>query len=122
MAARPIQEAFGKPKQDILTLELIEGTDGRKMSKSYKNFIPLDASANDMFVKVMEIHDDLIIKYYTNCTQLYLDDIEKIQKRLDDGEHPRTIKIDLAKIITSMYHGDEAAEHAQAYFEQSISA
>ena len=91
LAGRPIQEAFGQPKQDIMTFELIEWTDGRKMSKSYKNFIPLDASANDMFVKVMEINDDLIIKYFTNCTSLYLDEIEAFQKRLDDWEHPLSL-------------------------------
>ena len=121
LAGRPIQEAFGQPKQDIMTFELIEWTDGRKMSKSYKNFIPLDASANDMFVKVMEINDDLIIKYFTNCTSLYLDEIEAFQKRLDDWEHPRTIKLELAHIITRMYHGQEAASHAQEYFKRSIS-
>jgi len=53
------------------------------MSKTYNNSIPLEAPANDMYVKVMEVPDDLIIKYFTNCTTMYLEEIEQIQIRLD---------------------------------------
>lgn len=121
LAGRPIQEQYGREKQDILTFELIEWTDGRKMSKTYKNFIGLDEAANDMFVKLMEVNDELILTYYTNCTDMYLDEIEEIKQRLNGGEHPRTIKLELAHKITSIYHGEKEADHAQKYFEDSIS-
>ena len=121
MAGRPIQDFFGQTKQNIMTFELIEGTDGRKMSKSYKNFISLDATANEMFVKLMEIHDNLIIKYFTNCTQLHTEEVTKYEQRLNSDEHPKNIKLELAHHITSMYHGAKGADNAQAYFEKSIS-
>jgi tyrosyl-tRNA synthetase len=62
---------------------LIEGTDGRKMSKTYHNFIGLDESANNMFVKVMEIKDELILTYFEHCTDMFLEDIEQYKTRLE---------------------------------------
>ncbi|MDD3120219.1 MAG: tyrosine--tRNA ligase [Candidatus Gracilibacteria bacterium] len=122
LAGRKLQEAFSQNKQDIMTFNLIEGTDGRKMSKSYKNFIGLAESANDMFVKLMEINDELIIKYFEHCTLLDLEDIEPYKDRMKSGENPRNIKLDLAFTITEFYHGKESAEKAKEYFLNSISA
>jgi tyrosyl-tRNA synthetase len=52
------------------------------MSKTYKNFVGLNEEANSMFVKIMEINDDLIIKYFEHCTSLYLDEIKIYEDRL----------------------------------------
>jgi len=120
LAGRRLQEAFWQEKQDIMMFSLIEGTDGRKMSKTYKNFVGLDFSAPEMFVKLMEISDDLIIKYFESCTDLYLDEIEIYQKRLESGENPRNIKIELAKAIVSLYHGEKGALEAEEYFQKVI--
>lgn len=120
LAGRKLQASQGQEKQDIMTFNLIEGTDGRKMSKTYKNFIGLDFDHNSMFVKLMEINDDLIIKYFEHCTDLYLEDIKPYEDRLASGENPRNIKVELAKKIVTMYHDAEKAEEAHAYFERVL--
>ncbi|MDP5038868.1 MAG: tyrosine--tRNA ligase [Candidatus Gracilibacteria bacterium] len=120
LAGRKLQEAHGQEKQNIMTFNLIEGTDGRKMSKTYKNFVGLDFKANDMFVKIMEIGDELIIKYFQHCTSLYFSEIQKYQDRLDEGENPRNIKLELAFEIVKLYHGETIAIEAKEYFQKVI--
>lgn len=120
LAGRPLQEAYGQPKQMVMTFNLIEGTDGRKMSKTYKNFIGLSDAPNDMFVKIMEIKDELIIPYFVHCTTLLLSEIEPYKVRILSDENPKYIKMDLAHIMVSMYHSTEAAVAAKAYFEKVL--
>lgn len=120
LAGRKLQDAEWQAKQDIMMFNLIEGTDGRKMSKTYKNFIGLDFDHNKMFVKLMEIKDELIIKYFEHCTDMYLEDIKQYEDRLKTDENPRNIKIELAKKIVTMYHDAEKAEEAHAYFERVL--
>ena len=64
MAGRAIQKQYGQPEQDILTTQMLEGTDGRKMSTSWGNVITIVDESNDMFCKIMAIKDDLILKYF----------------------------------------------------------
>jgi tyrosyl-tRNA synthetase len=73
-----------------------------------------------MFVKVMEIKDELILTYFEHCTDMFLEDIEQYKTRLESGENPRNVKIDLAKTITTMYFDKAAAEEANAYFEKVL--
>ncbi len=120
LAGRTLMEAHGMEKQDILITPLIMGTDGQKMSKTKGNYISLDMSANDMFVKIMEIPDDQIIPYFESCTTLGISDIADIQKQLSSWEHPRTIKKQLAREIVSLYHSSDLVDHAEAYFEATI--
>lgn len=120
LAGRRLQEAHGQEKQDIMMFNLIEGTDGRKMSKTFFNFIGLNYSANEMFVKLMEIHDNLIMVYFEHCTSLYLEDIKKFEQRLSAGENPREVKIDLALEIVKLYHGEQKALEAHIYFEKVL--
>lgn len=77
-------------------------------------------SANDMFVKVMEIPDDQIIPYFESCTTAGIDEIQLIKKRLIDGEHPRTLKKQLSRSIVGLYHAPDLVERADAYFESTI--
>lgn len=120
LAWRTLQEVYWQEKQDIMMFNLIMWTDWKKMSKTYNNFIWLNFKANDMFVKIMEIDDSLIIDYFISCTSLYLDEIEIYKTRLNTGENPRNIKIDLAKEIISMYHWKELAIEAYNYFEKVL--
>ncbi|MDD2891668.1 MAG: tyrosine--tRNA ligase [Candidatus Gracilibacteria bacterium] len=120
LAGRTLQEAYGQEKQDIMMFNLIEGTDGRKMSKTYKNFIGLSDAPNDMFVKIMEIKDELILPYFIHCTTLLLSEIEPYKTRLLSDENPKYIKMDLAHIIVSLYHGEEAAIAGKVYFEKVL--
>lgn len=120
LAGRTLMEAHGMEKQDVLITPLIMGTDGQKMSKTKGNYISLDMSANDMFVKVMEIPDDQIIPYFESCTTWGLDEISAIQKKLSAGEHPRTIKKMLAHALVGLYHTSDLVTRAEAYFEETI--
>jgi tyrosyl-tRNA synthetase len=103
LAGRTLMEAHGMEKQDIMMFDLIMGTDGEKMSKTMGNYISLDMSANDMFVKVMEIPDDQIIPYFQSCTTVDIEDIAEIEKELKTA-HPRDIKKRLAREIVGLYH------------------
>ena len=120
LAGRTLQEAFWQEKQDIITMNLIMWTDGQKMSKTAWNFISLDMSANDMFVKIMEIPDEQIIPYFESCTVVEMADIEIIKKQLAEGEHPRTLKKQLAREIVGLYHSVDLVNHAEEYFEATI--
>ncbi len=120
LAGRTLMEACGMEKQDVFITPLIMGTDGQKMSKTKGNFISLDMSANDMFVKIMEIPDDQIIPYFESCTIVSIEDIEKVKKQLADGEHPRTLKKQLAQAVVGLYHPAELVVRAEEYFESTI--
>lgn len=121
LAGRTLQEAFGQEKQDIMTFELLLGPDGKKMSKTGGNCIPIDMEPNAMYVKLMEVSDSLILDYFKVATLLDMAKIEEYQARLESGEHPKNIKHELAREIVSLYHGDEVAIKAREYFDSVIS-
>ncbi len=116
LAGRDLQRHYGQPPQDIITNPLIEGLDGRKMSSSWGNTVNLFDEPNDMYGKVMSLRDEFIIKYMRLCTRIPLAEIAEYEKQLEGGVNPRDIKMRLASELVSMYHGAEAAVHAQEYF------
>jgi tyrosyl-tRNA synthetase len=116
LAGRVLQEAFSMEPQNLITFELIEGTDGRKMSKSYGNVINIADTPKDMFGKIMSMKDELILRYFTMCTDVSLEQIALYEKQLAEGVNPRDIKVLLAKEIVRMYHTEEDAEHEAAEF------
>jgi len=118
LAGRTMQKKYGQKEQNVITFELLEGTDGRKMSTSYGNCIYIEDEPNDMFGKAMSIKDELIIRYMTLVTDMELSEIAKIQKNLDGGMNPRDAKVLLAKSLVSRYHGEKAANEAEKSFAQ----
>lgn len=122
LAGREMQKHFKQQPQDILLNELIEGTDGRKMSSSWGNTINLTDDPNTMFGKVMSMGDELIIKYFTSCTRIPMEDVEKIKKEMEDETlNPRDAKLRLAGEIVEIYHGDKKAREARQYFIDTFS-
>jgi tyrosyl-tRNA synthetase len=119
LAGRTLMEAHGMEKQDIMMFDLIMGTDGEKMSKTKGNYISLDMSANDMFVKIMEIPDDQIIPYFQSCTTVDMEDIADIEKELKTA-HPRDVKkrSSLEKLSDSTT--SRRCWFAEKYFEATI--
>jgi tyrosyl-tRNA synthetase len=116
LAGRTIQKLYGQAPQDILTTELLLGTDGRKMSSSWGNVINLVDLPQDMFGKVMSIKDELIEKYFTLATRMPRKDIREI---LRTTQNPRDQKLRLAFEITALYHGKvEAAKAQQGFLAQ----
>jgi tyrosyl-tRNA synthetase len=77
---------------------------------------------NDMFVKIMEVKDDLILDYFRLATLMSMDEIENISERQASGEHPKSIKMTLAHTIVSLYHGSTAADEARSYFEKVVTS
>lgn len=118
LMGRDVMTASNKEPQSVLTLKILEGTDGKeKMSKSLDNYVAITDTPTDMFGKVMSIPDTSIINYFELCTPLSLDDIKKREKNLKDKKtNPRDVKMELARIIVELYHGKETAEKAQDNF------
>lgn len=120
-AGRIIQEYYGMPKQSIMTFEMVEGTDGRKMSTSWGNIITVVDEPFDMFGKVMSIHDDMIIKYFLLCTDTSLEDIQSIEIELKNGANPKDIKMRLAVEIVTLYHTEKDASLAKNSWIETFS-
>ncbi|TSC54720.1 MAG: tyrosyl-tRNA synthetase [Parcubacteria group bacterium LiPW_30] len=115
-AGRTIQKHYGQEEQDIMNCQMLEGTDGRKMSSSWGNVINLLDEPNDMYGKVMAVRDDLILKYFTLCTRLSDEEINSIKESIDSGENPRDAKMRLGREIVSLYHGAKKAKEAEDDF------
>jgi len=118
VVGRKIQEEYGLEAQAILTVPLIEGTDGKlKMSKSYDNYIAFDDSPRNMFGKVMSIPDSLMSKYFRLLTDKSDQELEEIDKKLQDKTvNPRDLKLELAVEITSQFFDRETAESSKEEF------
>ena len=117
LMGRRVQRHYKMKEQDVLTTPLLEGTDGvKKMSKSVGNYIGLTDKPFVMFEKVMKIPDSLIEKYFLLCTDVSGDDIKNILVRIDGGENPRDIKMDLAENIVGIYHSEKEAKDAREEF------
>jgi tyrosyl-tRNA synthetase len=111
LIGRDIQKDYGQEQQVVLTMPLLEGTDGiQKMSKSYGNYIGINDKPDDMFGKIMSISDELMLKYYTLLTDEDLGGVSVM--------HPKEAKVNLAKIIISQYHSVEIARQAAENFER----
>ncbi|MFB3071269.1 MAG: tyrosine--tRNA ligase [Nitrospirales bacterium] len=113
LVGRDLQRAYGQTPQVVITMPLLEGTDGvRKMSKSFGNYIALEDQPGDMFGKVMSISDELMLRYYELLTS---DNLEAVKK-----QHPMEAKIALAQHIVSRYHGVEGAQQGKEEFQQKF--
>lgn len=112
-AGRVMQEHFDQPKQNILTVQMLDGTDGRKMSSSWGNIISIVDDPYTMFGKVMSLRDDLIIKYFLLSTDVSLEDIQGLEIEMQNGVNPKDIKMKLAGELVSMYHNEKEATLAK---------
>lgn len=123
LAGRTLQRAMGQSPQVVLTLPLLEGTDGvHKMSKSLGNDIGLTDGAREMFGKVMSIPDDVMWNYFTLVTQVSEGEVERMRGDVESGErNPRDIKERLAREIVELYHGQEASKKSEEEFRRVFS-
>ncbi|MDB3980198.1 tyrosine--tRNA ligase [Candidatus Marinimicrobia bacterium] len=120
LVGRDLQREYDQEPQSIITLPLLEGTDGiEKMSKSYDNYIALDDSAQDMYGKLMSINDSMITKYYKLAVFAAKEKVLSIEEQLKDSSiNPRDIKRDLAKDLVERYYDKETALEAEQAFDQ----
>ncbi len=110
LMGRELQKAFGQPPQVIITLPLLEGTDGvNKMSKSLGNYVGINEVADEMFGKIMSISDTLMWRYFDLLSFEHPDRIAAMKRSVEEGANPRDIKFELAKEIVSRFHGGAKA-------------
>ena len=120
LVGRDLQREYNQEPQSIITLPLLEGTDGiEKMSKSYDNYIAIDDSPEDMYGKIMSINDSMILKYYKLAVFADRNKIESVKLLLEDeSNNPRDIKRSLAKDLVERYYSEKEAKSAEAAFDQ----
>ena len=118
LVGRTLQAHYGIESQCILTLPLLEGTDGvRKMSKSYGNYIGIDEAPSQIFGKVMAISDELMWRYYELLSAKSLEDIAALKASVASGElHPKAAKENLAHEMVARYHSEKDADEAKQGF------
>lgn len=114
-AGRAVQQHYGMPQQDILMVEMLEGTDGRKMSTSWGNVINIVDGPFDMFGKVMAVTDELVAKYFKLCTNVTEEELNALPA------HPKERKLRLAEEIVTLYHSAAIACEAKAAWEAQFS-
>jgi tyrosyl-tRNA synthetase len=119
LAGRTLQKAYGQVPQDIVTVPILEGTDGKmKMGKTTNNYIGVNESADQIFGKIMSIPDDAIIKYFELATDASLEEINQVKNALEEGENPKNLKVSLAKNIVTIYHNAKQAIDAENEFNR----
>jgi tyrosyl-tRNA synthetase len=111
LVGRTLQEAYGQEAQVVLTMPILEGTDGeQKMSKSLGNYIGVCDSPRDIFGRTMSIPDNLILRWFRLATDLPAAEIDGIEAALAAGENPSSFKRRLGRELVRLYHdGDQAA-------------
>ncbi len=120
LMGRHLQELAGQEPQVVITMPLLEGLDGvQKMSKSLGNYIGIDEAPKDMYGKAMSIPDELMMRYFMLVTDMTIEDQDDMEERLENGTlHPRDAKMQLAKTIVRLYHGEQAAQEAEDEFKR----
>jgi len=117
LVGREIQKAYGQPPQVIMTLPLLEGTDGaQKMSKSLGNYVAVNEPPDQIFGKIMSISDELMLRWYDVLAARLAGEVR--QELRASTLHPRDAKARLAELQVARFYGREAAEHARARFDE----
>jgi tyrosyl-tRNA synthetase len=114
LAGRTLQKKYNNKDKNVMTLKLLMGTDGRKMSKTFNNFIALNDQPKEMYGKVMSIKDELIGEYFKLATRISFEEIKNIEKI----SNPRDQKARLAFEIVKLYYGEKEAQKAEQEFDK----
>ncbi|MDE2052209.1 MAG: tyrosine--tRNA ligase [Gammaproteobacteria bacterium] len=122
LVGRQLQSDYGQEPQVVITMPLLEGTDGiNKMSKSLGNYIGIAEPPGDMFGKVMSISDELMWRYFELLSFRPLGEITGLKRAAGEGRNPRDIKIELARELTARFHGAAEAQRAERDFLARVS-
>ena len=122
LVGRDLQKEYGQEPQVVITLPLLEGTDGHdKMSKSYGNDIGLTDTPEDMYGKSMSITDEMILKYFTLAVDADDTLLSQVEKDLNDPSfNPRDAKRLLGRTLVALYYDENSALKAEQHFDQVI--
>ena len=117
LMGRHLQAEYGQEPQCILTMPLLEGLDGvEKMSKSKNNYVGITEPANSMFAKILSISDVQMWKWFDLLSFRTIDEIAALKREVEQGRNPKEAKVMLAKEITARFHSAQAADEAEADF------
>lgn len=117
LVGRELQKEYGQAPQCVLTMPLLEGTDGvEKMSKSKGNYIGISESPDSIFGKIMSISDTLMWRYFELLSARSMQDINGLRQQTEQGLNPRDVKVMLAQEIVTRFHNQAAAESALQEF------
>ncbi|MDV2504221.1 MAG: tyrosine--tRNA ligase [bacterium] len=119
LVGRDLQRAYGQPPQVIITMPLLEGTDGvQKMSKSLGNYIGIDEPPREVFGKIMSISDELMWRYYELLSDRPSSEVQAWKDQCQAGQmNPKDAKVALAEEIVGRFHSPEAARRAAEEFD-----
>lgn len=121
LMGRGMQRECGQEAQAALFMPILEGIDGvEKMSKSLGNYIGIREDAKQIFTKVMQIPDRLILKYFELATDIAPEELDRIREELADGCNPKDVKLRLAREITLLYCGGEETARAERFFREAF--
>lgn len=118
LAGRTLMREMKQREKFVLAISLLTNSEGKKMSKSEGGVIALTDIPEDMFGKIMAMDDGMIVPYYQLATDASDDQIDAVKKELADGVNPRDIKMNLAELVTTMYHNAAKAKAAKKHFQQ----
>lgn len=120
LVGRDLQHAYGQEPQCVITMPILEGIDGvNKMSKSLDNYISVVDTPKDMFGKTMRISDELMFRWYMLLTDLSPQEVQALKVQVQNGqEHPRQVKVNLAKFLITRFHSQTAATQAEEEFHR----
>ena len=120
LMGRHLQREYSQAPQVAFTMPILVGLDGvQKMSKSLGNYIGITEPAEEIYGKTMSVSDEVMPEYFRLATTLSSQEVKSIMQSLSSGKlHPRDAKMRLAKEITSLYHGEQAALVAEEKFRQ----
>ena len=117
LVGRELQKQEGMPAQVVMTMPLLEGTDGvQKMSKSLDNYIAIEEDAPSIFGKVMSISDELMWRWFDLLSLRPEQELHRLRREAREGRNPRDIKFELAHELAARLQGAAAADGAQAAF------
>ena len=120
LMGRNLQKIVGQKPQCILTMPILEGTDGiEKMSKSYGNDIGISDSANDIYGKTLSIPDNIMLSWFTLAADVDKSYLDEVSQKLEDGSiNPMGLKRELARKIVTLYHDENKAIEAENHFNK----
>ncbi|NTU69806.1 tyrosine--tRNA ligase [bacterium] len=118
LQGRTLMKSLKNKTQSVISLKLLEGSDGRKMSKSFNNVINIEDDPNDIYGKAMSIKDELIFQYFELATEIPMKKIGDMEKAIKKGENPRNVKALLAFELVKMYYDEKSAKKAEEEFNK----
>lgn len=118
LVGRELQRQSGQSGQVVMTLPILEGTDGvQKMSKSLDNYVAIGEPPNEQYGKVMSISDDLMWRWFDLLSLRPTAELRALRHRVEEeGMNPRDAKFELADEIVARFHGQAAAQRAREAF------